>query len=182
VTARTTRRGYTLFELIVVMTILLILAAVVLPSVGAFRGDSRQRAAADAIRGELAISRARAMEEGRPYRVAISEDKTRIRRAPDGTDFSTTTTIDRPDGSSTAVDYAFESVTAEVVPDANAVAPAPDNGWITIATVQPDGTCREDTALVAIKEDDRGALYLRVRGLTGGSRIVPKSTVNGGAR
>jgi prepilin-type N-terminal cleavage/methylation domain-containing protein len=184
VTARSTRRGYTLFEMIVVMTILIILAAVVLPSLGAFRGNSRQRAAADSIRGELAVSRARAMEEGRPYRVAISEDGARIRRAPDDTNFSQNTpTTNCPDGSSSAVDYAFESpVTVQVVPDPNVVAPAPDNGWVTIATVQPDGTCREDTTLVSIKEDDLAPMYLRVRGLTGGSRVVPSTTVNGGAR
>lgn len=181
-TARTARRGYTLFELIVVLAILLLLAVAVLPSIGAFRGDTRQRAAADAIRGELAVARARAREEGKPYRVALSPDGLRIRRAPDAADFEQTPAADQSSGSAAAVDYPFDSVTAAVVADGAAPAPVSENGWVTIATVQPDGTCREDTALVSVKDGDQPPLYIRVRGLTAASRIVPSSSVNGGAR
>lgn len=180
-TARTARRGYTLFELIVVMTILVILAAVVLPSIGAFRGDSRQRAAADAIRGELAVARARAMEEGRPYRIALSRDGARLRRGPDGADFAQQTAADSAGGSSAAVDYPLDQVTATVV-GADGDAPEATDGWVTVVTVLPDGTCREDTALVAVKDGDQAPLYVRVRGLTAASRLVPSSSVNGGAK
>jgi type II secretory pathway pseudopilin PulG len=189
VTARTTRRGYTLFELIVVMT-LLILAGVLLPSLGAFRGVSRQRSASDTLRGELAVARAHAMEEGQPYRVAISEDGTRIRRAPDtppdGTDFSSTTTFDRSNPSATAVDYPFETpIKVEIVPDPNSAVtpPVAVNGWITLATVQPDGTCLEDCTLLRITEDDLAPLHVRIRGLTSSSRVVPNNAAaNGGTR
>lgn len=177
-TARTARRGYTLFELIVVMTILVILAAVVLPSIGAFRGDSRQRAAADAIRGELAVARSRAMEEGRPYRIAVSQDGARLRRGPDGADFAQQTASDTAGGSSPAVDYPLDQVTASLIADGDAPAPEAADGWVTIATVQPDGTCREDTALIAVKDGDQTPLYVRVRGLTAASRLVP----NGGPK
>ena len=181
-TRHDTRRGYTLFELVVVMAILLLLATVILPSIGAFRGDTRQRAAADTIRGELAIARARAKDEGRPYRVAVSADGARIRRAPDGADFGQVNASDHASGSAAATDYAFEHVTAAVVADGDIAAPAADNGWVTIATVQPDGTCREDSALIAVREDDRGALYLRLRGLTGSARVLPQKGANGGTR
>jgi prepilin-type N-terminal cleavage/methylation domain-containing protein len=173
-TARTARSGYTLFELVVVMAILLLLAAVILPSVGAFRGDTRQRAGADTIRGEMAVARARAMEENRPYRVAISQDGKRIRRAPDGADFAQVSGFSRADGSAAAVDYPFEHVTAEVRAEQD-LPPEAVDGWVTIATVQPDGTCREDTALVVITEPDNGSLKVRVRGLTAASRVVPNS-------
>src|SRR3954470_15195895 len=106
-TASAARRGFTLFELIVVMTLLLLLAAIILPSVGAFRGDTRQRAGADSIRGELATARARALDEGRPYRVAISQGGRRIRRAPDGPDFAQASAFGHPDGSAASVDYEF---------------------------------------------------------------------------
>jgi prepilin-type N-terminal cleavage/methylation domain-containing protein len=184
--AEPARCGFTLFELIVVMALLLLLAAVILPSVGAFRGDTRQRAAADTIRGELATARARAMEENKPYRVAVSQDRTRLRRAPDGPDFATTSASDGASGSATAVDYAFNSVTAEVVPEQDTTPQATD-GWVTLATFRPDGTCCENSTLVAIKEDDRGGLYLRIRGITGSSRVVPNpasgnGSGNGGAK
>src|SRR5207244_2644250 len=142
-TASAARRGFTLFELIVVMTLLLLLAAVILPSVGAFRGDTRQRAGADIIRGELAVARARAMEEGKPYRVALSQDGARIRRAPDGLDFAQLPASERADGSAAAVDYPLDHVTASVVAEQDRPAPDATDGWVTVATVQPDGTCRE---------------------------------------
>lgn len=181
-TTHDTRRGYTLFELVVVMALLLLLAAVILPSIGAFRGDTRQRAAADAIRGELAVARARAKDEGQPYRVALSEDGARIRRGPESANFGEASGFDHASGSALVVDYPFDHVTAAVVADGDIAAPGADNGWVTIATVQPDGTCREDTALIAIREDDRGTLFLRVRGLTASARLLPPSAANGGNR
>src|SRR5262245_20554397 len=48
-TRHNSRRGYTLFELIVVMAILILLAAVLIPTVAVFRGDSRPRAGTDSI-------------------------------------------------------------------------------------------------------------------------------------
>jgi prepilin-type N-terminal cleavage/methylation domain-containing protein len=178
VTTHPARRGFTLFELIVVMALLLLLAAVILPSVGAFRGDTRQRAGADVIRGELAIARSRAMEEGRPYRIAISQDGKRIRRAPDTLDFGEVAAFGHADGAAPAVDFEFEHVTAEVFSDQMDTSPPAVNGWVTIATVQPDGTCREDQVIVVVKEENNGQIRVRIRGLTGSSRVVP----NGGAK
>jgi type II secretory pathway pseudopilin PulG len=173
------------FELMIVMAIIILLAAIILPSVGAFRGDSRQRAAADVIRTELATARARAKEEGRPYRVSLSSDRTRIRRAPDDPSFETAAASSEPGGSAVAVDYPFEHVTAEIVQDGNVPPPQENDGWVTLATVLADGTCRENSALIAIKENDEGAVYLRVRGLTATARIVPNPAngpVNGGGK
>jgi prepilin-type N-terminal cleavage/methylation domain-containing protein len=175
-----TRRGFTLFELIAVLALLLLLAAIIVPSISAFRADTPHRAAADVIRSELATARARAKEEGRPYRVALSEDRTRIRRAPDDVTFESTATVETASGSSPAVDYPFERVTAEIVadPTTNTPPPTPNGGWVTLATVQPDGTCLEITAVVAIKDKDneQSALYMRLRGLTASVRVIPNPT------
>jgi prepilin-type N-terminal cleavage/methylation domain-containing protein len=185
-TRRGTRRGYTLFELIVVMVILLILAAVLIPSLSAFRGDSRQKAAADVIRTEIATARARAKEEGQPYRVAISEDGRRIRRAPDTEAFAEAGAFNQPGGTSPAVEYEFEHATASRVAEQDAAPLITTNGWVTLACVQPDGTCREDTVLVEIKDGDSAPIYLRVRGVTGSAKLVPNPNTaagaNGGAR
>jgi prepilin-type N-terminal cleavage/methylation domain-containing protein len=179
--ARTSRRGYTLFELIVVLAVLVVLVTITIPALRSFRGDSRQRAAADAIRGEVALARARAKEEGRPYRIAVSDDGKRIRRAPDDDGFAQAAASDCPDGSA-AVDYPFDGVTASVVPEEDS-APASDGNWTTLATVMPDGTCREVTTLVAIKEEDGTALHLRIRGVTAACRVVPgPAGAKGGAK
>ncbi|MCI0702095.1 MAG: prepilin-type N-terminal cleavage/methylation domain-containing protein [Planctomycetia bacterium] len=183
--ARTIPRGYTMIELLVVMAILIVLAVVIIPSIGAFRGDSRQRAAADSIRGELAVARSRAVEEGIPYRIAISEDGKRIRRAPDGVDFVSLTGADHASSTARVVDYPLEHITLEIVAEQDGqVAPVTD-GWISIAIVMPDGTCRADNVLVAINEDDRQPMWVRIRGLTGTSRVVTNANAtnsNGGMR
>jgi type II secretion system protein H len=181
-TRRPPRRGYTLIELIAVMAILVLIAAVIIPSVAGFRGDSRPRAAADAIRGELAAARARAKEEGRPYRLALSQDGKRFRRAPDDENFGQAAAADASGGAFAAVDFAFEHVTASVVPEQDAPPPAPVDGWVTVATVLPDGTCREDTVLVSLKDEDGPALQLRVRGVTCRTSVVTNPSATGGAK
>ncbi len=171
-----TRSGYTLFELIVVMALLLLLAAVVLPSVGAFRGDTRQKGAADALRGELATARGRAMEEGRPYRIAISQGGNRIRRAPDTQDFGTVTAFGHPDSSAAVVEYELAHVTAEVVEVNNSTSGiVTESGWTTIATVLPNGSCLEDSVIVAVRDVTNSTgmpMRIFIRGLTGTSRIL----------
>ena len=173
---RPTRRGYTLLELVVVMAILLLLAAVVLPSIGAFRGDTRSRAAADTIRGELATARGHAMESNVPYRVAINQAGTRIRRAPDGPEFATEAAFEYADGNAKVVEYAFEYVIAEILAGPEG---AGDSEWRTIATLLPDGTALEENVVVGVREDDRTPMRIHIRGLTGASRVV---TNNGGAK
>ncbi|MBP3959472.1 prepilin-type N-terminal cleavage/methylation domain-containing protein [Gemmata sp. G18] len=172
---RSTRRGFTLVEVLVVMAILLLLAAVVLPSIGAFRGDSRPRAAADVIRGELATARGRAMLESRPYRIAIGANGTRIRRAPDGPEFAETAAFEHADGGAAVVEYAFDYVTAELLSDPSAASDS-GNGWTTIAVVLPNGTCLDDNIIVGVREDSGSPLRIQIRGLTGTSRVLPAGT------
>jgi prepilin-type N-terminal cleavage/methylation domain-containing protein len=178
--ARRPRPGYTLFELLVVLAILILLAAVVIPSTSGLYGGSRPRAAADQVRGEVATARAYAMEEGRPYRVAISADGTRIRRAPDA-EFDQGASSDHATTTARSVEYAFEHVTAQVTVGTEN-GPAPETGgWLTIAVVMPDGTCRDDgtgNTLVTVSLREVGmppespALQVLVRGVTGQTRVV----------
>ncbi len=173
-----TRRGFTLIEVVVVMAILLLLAAVVLPSIGVFRGDTRQRAAADMIRSELAAARGRAMIEGRPYRVAIGANGERIRRAPDGPDFAEAAAFDRTDGNATVVEYALEYATVELLSTPSAASDS-DGTWTTIAVLLPSGTCLDDSIVIGVRDrekKDDAPLRVQIRGLTGTSRVLPAGT------
>src|SRR5215831_16602595 len=81
------RRGFTLFEIILVMAVLVILAGLSYPSLENMYGYYRVQAAADTLRGNWAEARTRAMEEGRPYRFAAVLGKGNFRVAPDGAEF-----------------------------------------------------------------------------------------------
>jgi type IV fimbrial biogenesis protein FimU len=193
VTTRSTRsrRGYTLIELLVVMAIMILFVSIVLPSINAFFGTNRPKAAADQIRGELAAARAWAIEEGVPYRVALSADGTRVRRAPES-EFDEPAVINGL-ASARRVEQTFEKAIAEVVVgEDGSSAPAVAGDWVTIAVVLPDGTCRDDrldaedngnqVVTVAVREradPDKPAgnpvVHVIVRGITGHVRVVTGS-------
>lgn len=178
-TTRTARRrGFTLIEVLLVMAVLVLLAAVILPSVSTLRGDSRPQAAVDAIRTELAAARARATTENRPYRLAIDSAGNRLRRAPDGLDFSDAAATDHPDAASTAVDFEFDRVTAELLSDPS-TSTSPD-GWQTIAVVLPGGTCLDDSITIGVRDRDHpaGVVRVHIRGLTATAKIVAPAPEN----
>ena len=78
------RSGYTLMELLAVIAILAALGGALIPTLSALSGDSRVKAGADTVRSFLAQARAAAIEHGQSYRVAVTEDGTRVRVAYDG--------------------------------------------------------------------------------------------------
>src|SRR5580704_2382639 len=86
------RQGYTIMELVVVLAILIILGSVIIPTLSSYYGNTRQKATADLIRARIVEGRAKAMEQGAWYRLALNSDKKRTRLAPDGgvngTDFA----------------------------------------------------------------------------------------------
>ncbi|MBY0457139.1 MAG: hypothetical protein K2V38_07370, partial [Gemmataceae bacterium] len=121
-------------------------------------------------------------EEGRPHRVAVSEDGARIRREADGPEFGTAAAASVPGGNTTVVEYPFdERVTVRVEAGEGNTAAA-ENGWVTVAVVLPDGSCREDQVLLSVRDiykvsgnggNDQDVLYVQVRGLTGSARVIP---------
>ncbi|TMQ33677.1 MAG: prepilin-type N-terminal cleavage/methylation domain-containing protein [Planctomycetota bacterium] len=84
---RRSRQGYTLFEVVLVLALLVLLAAITYPSLDAMYGDSKVTAAGDMVRGAWAEAQARAMDEGRAYRFAVIPNQGNYRVAPDSADF-----------------------------------------------------------------------------------------------
>ena len=69
------RAAFTLLEILLVMAVIVIIAAISFPSLEAMYGQTRVNAGGDSIRAALATARAHAVEEGIPYRVAIVPGK-----------------------------------------------------------------------------------------------------------
>src|SRR5688572_23304930 len=81
--SRRRRGGYTLFEVVLVCAVLVIAAGLMAPSLRGMFGYFKQQAAVDSVRAAWAQARARAIDEGRPYRFSVESNGTHYRIAPD---------------------------------------------------------------------------------------------------
>ncbi len=184
---RPTSPAYTLFELILVMAILVIVAALAYPSLDSMYGGYKVKAAADQVRAGWADARAHAMEEGRPYRFSVVPNRGNYRAAPDSGDFWSGSgelpaatdpnnpplileqalpkgvrfTMDRAGGPG---DANGDSVTG-----AGSIDPT---SWVPVVVFLPDGTARapgSDDQEIKIVFNAQGArpIEMRLRTLTG---------------
>lgn len=171
----THRRGYTLLELMAVMAALIVLGVMLLPTMSGMKGNTNLLAGSDLLRSFLAQARAKAIEDGRNYRLAITSDGRTIRIEPDVN--SVTGEAMPPDADDkpiTRQDDLPKGVTIAILGEET---PAPDAaGLQKVATLLPDGTCREDSVFVQISEDGLKPLTLRIRGLTGSATVVTNPT------
>jgi prepilin-type N-terminal cleavage/methylation domain-containing protein len=178
------RRGFTLLELILVMTILVILAAISFPSIESMYGYYRLQGAADALRSSWADARTRAMEEGRPYRFSVVMGMGNYRVAPDSADYwagdppapadANNPPLVQSDALPKGIrfrraDSPSEAGSSDTVLPADSVG---SNQWTSLAVFLPDGTARDDVAVV-LEAGGARPLMVRLRGLTGGVSVRP---------
>src|SRR5262245_7442259 len=176
---RCRRSGYTLLELLAVIAILITLGGLIAPTLTALAGDSKVKAGADLVRGRIADAKAAAMKEGRAYRVAISEDGMRVRVSPDEVAFALApATEDDEDDMGPLIVEDDMPTNVTVVPQLadGTQAVMDQSGWIRVLTCLPDGTCREDVAILEIREPGTHSMVIRVRGLTGASSVSVASS------
>jgi prepilin-type N-terminal cleavage/methylation domain-containing protein len=178
---RQRRQAYTLFELVLVLAILTVVAALAFPSVQAMVGNYRQTAAIDKVRAAWAAARAHAMDEGRAYRFRLLPDQGRYRVAPDGIDAGGDGT---PASAAAGPDLPF--VLEEDLPKGVQVSPTgntPLNGDAGDPAGEivflPDGTTRED-AEVSFQAPGCRPAALRLRALTG--IVTYRATLGEGGR
>jgi prepilin-type N-terminal cleavage/methylation domain-containing protein len=178
------RTGYTLFELIITTAVIAITAAVTVPSLDSMYPSYKMNASVDAIRAAWAQGRAHAIEDGRPYRFAVSPGTGKYRLSADD---------DPADGGSQANDasqgrssYTLE----EELPKGVAFALAQDqgeaqqsssssDGLSTVAVFLPDGTARDD-AEITLRVTGTLPKSVKLRGLTGA--VTVQQADGGGAR
>jgi prepilin-type N-terminal cleavage/methylation domain-containing protein len=168
------RPGFTLIEVLAVLAVLVILGAVLVPSTASLWGNTYQQAAADDLRGRLADARGLAMEHGVPYRLAVHQDGARLRLAPEGPDFASAAAAEQTSATTKVLEVKLEKATVSVVHEMGDMTGTADgDGWQTIATFLPDGTCREGTVLVNVNQDTFPPLVIQVRGVTGAVKVLP---------
>lgn len=172
------RRGYTLFELMLVMALLVLAATLTLPLIEPMLGQNRLVASRDLVRARWAEMRARAMEEGRAYRFAVTENTGRFRIAPDeeaywsgsggqeGEERPLILEGELPEG------VLFATSDAAIVDENNVPSPGADWGLV-VAIYRGDGTARDD-AEIWFGKAGAMPLGLRLRGLTGAVSAIER--------
>ncbi len=168
------RAGYTLVELLVVIAVIIIIGGLVTSTLTGQEGNTKVKAAADDVTAEIAMARSHAMEEGRNYRLSMSADGTKIRVALDDPDAVDSGTEDQPK------QYGSEKtlptdVTIWRNPAAAESTTADGDGWVRLATFQQDGTCKGDLIEFEIREPGVTSLVVQIRALTGHVTVNPAS-------
>jgi prepilin-type N-terminal cleavage/methylation domain-containing protein len=176
---RVTRRGYTLFEMAVVLALIVLLASLSIPSIESMYSDSRMQAAVDQVRGAWAGMRSHAISEGQPYRFSVSAGGGDFRAAPDRPEYWGGGDPPAPADPNNAPlvlqdslprGIRFTSADAgDPGPSDASTASAAGGSWSTVAVFLPDGTAQQDLEIV-FRSRDAGAspIALRLRALTGG--------------
>jgi prepilin-type N-terminal cleavage/methylation domain-containing protein len=178
------RPGFTLFELVLVLAVMVVVAAISYPSIDSVFNSYKVGTGADAVRAGWAKARAQAMNDGIPYRFSVMPNTGNFRIAPDLPDFwgGNGSSPDSMDPANPP--FIFENIVPKGVRlnpgNRSAGGTAGDDGgrtilppdsidpanWITIAVFLPDGTARDNACL---RLDCKGArsIQLELRGLTG---------------
>ena len=163
------RGGYTLLEMVAVVTIVAIAAAITIPGIQAMLADGRREAAGDQIRARLADARALAMAHGKPFRVGFVANAGHFQVAPDDDpawDAVDPTPIDEDEliRGELPENVVFCLTESDLVGQAGP--PTAGGGWETAAVFLPDGSAEEDVTFFYGKAGYQPT-GVRVRGLTG---------------
>ena len=158
------RNGYTLLELVMVLAILGIIAAIVAPNLSTWFSSTKVTAAADMVRARWADGKSRAQEEGRPYKFAVQVGTGKLRLAPDSPEFWGGGE-GGGDGKSLVVE---DELPKDVVfaSGQNGGGAAGGGEWSHAVIFNPDGTASDDYNICFNSQGSR-PVELRLRGATG---------------
>jgi prepilin-type N-terminal cleavage/methylation domain-containing protein len=155
------RAGYTLMELVLVMSLLVIAAMLSIPVVESMLRPGRVAAAKDQVRSICADLRGKAMLEGRPYRFSVMDGTGKYRIEPD--DLPEEKGFEQEEELPELVYFASD---AAALQNSDMGAAAGGSGWRTIAVFQPDGTALDDASII-FGLQGQAATTLHLRALTG---------------
>jgi len=174
------RRGFTLFELIVVLAVLVIAGALAAPSFRTSYTTFRLKSAADNIRAAWAKARSFAMNQACAYRFSIIPNTGSYRIGPDNPDAWTGTgsgqgpdsqplniTDELPTGVTLGIGNTQVGTPSNPGLGGSTTVGTPDEGsYVVVAVFLPNGTAREDVQIVLTAKGVT-PLSVKLRGLTG---------------
>jgi prepilin-type N-terminal cleavage/methylation domain-containing protein len=168
--------GFTLLELMLVMAIILVAAALTVPAIDAMLGDGKVKAARDVVRGKWADARGRAMREGRPYKFSIIENTGKYRVEPE----DATEPSDGDDDGFTYQDEGELPPGVLFTKDPNSVGTASGAGsdYEVLLVYLPTGEARADVQVLFGKEGGR-PIGLQLRAITGAVTMTDQPQNNG---
>lgn len=163
------RAGLTLMELLMVMALIVIVAAVAVPVWQTMLADARETAAADMVRARMAETRARAMETGRPWRLACIPNTDAFQMAPDDSTAWEQVEQSSKHEAELKRDKLPEGIVFAVNPgdiSGSSQPGTPGTEWRTLAVYQFDGSARDDS-ITYFGKMGLMPMGVELRGLTG---------------
>ncbi len=169
------RAGFTIMELVLVVSLIVIVGAVSFPTFQSMVGGFRSQAAVDTVRGVWAQARAKAMNDGLPYRFSVVQGKGNYRLAPDVGEFwagsAASATSNDPNNKPLVIEDALPNTVRFSTPSAaqagervggseDTTAPSGSidvSSWNTVVVFLPDGTARDNAELVILTAGARRA-------------------------
>jgi hypothetical protein len=154
---------------------MVIAAGLLYPSLKGMHGHYKLQGGVDAVRAAWAHARARAIEEGRPYRFAVEPNGSHFRVAPNHPD----SWAGSSSGNGTqcgglvleqalppGVHFSVGDPPATPTPEASEKEHPPSGEWTPVVVFLPDGTASEDSC-VNFQVKGTRSIALHLRGLTG---------------
>ena len=175
-TRRLLRPGYTLFELILVLAILVLMAAIVYPSFQSMYEGFKLGEATDKVRGGWASARTYAVNDSRSYRFSVVPGKGNFRVAPDAAEFWSGAEVAAngeglPFGLEDALPKGIRFTIGDNAVDATGESTLPAGSvdasqYQTVVIFLADGSARADVEILLHSTSTR-AVSMRLRALTG---------------
>jgi Tfp pilus assembly protein FimT len=177
------RTAFTLFEMVVVVALIVLIASLAIPSLTGSLSDARLEASADMIRARMADARSMAMVQGRAVRFGFAPGTGKFQiAADDSTLWGTVQTSDPVEDDDHVRGELLQDVifSADIPSISNATSATASNNWQLGGIFLPDGTGRASVNPDGTTVDDVTFYFGKVgftpmavqfRGLTGAVRI-----------
>jgi len=166
------RSGFTLLEMILVMLLIVAAASIAVPLMDSMMHPNQVGAAIDAVRAQLELTRARSMEEGRPFRFSIVDGGAGFQVEADDTEGDSDVP---PIVTGKLPEPCFFVSNGTGIIDASATAQG--GAMKSVAVFLPDGTARDDAEL-SFGRPGLARATIRLRAITGAVILVTQPKGN----